>query len=312
MKGYFKEYQTIIESLITQQDTESLAEKRDNTRKRNLRMAGIINDALTRLTGTGVIVTGGLSVEYYTEGNYTTQDIDVITPVAKELPPVLQELGFYKEGKYWVHGQLELILELVATTPFDGTFKMPELFVTEDGYEVKLVNVNDILMDRIKGLVHWKYEDYSRWIVELMTEHEEELDINYLHEQLTEEEWTAFVEHLRIIQGTESFEALRYQAEQFLRDKHLPFSVMSSGDSYAFIFPLKKEAEVAFGPYFGLLLKPYQGILLYNEKEEEFEPYEEDSESEGTFLLRVAALYGEPFTTIAQILRREFHEASGR
>ena len=51
---------------------------------------------------------------------------------------------------------------------------------------------------------------------------------------------------------------------------------------------------------------------MYNEEEEEFEPYEEDSESEGTFLLRVAALYGEPFTTIAQILRREFHEASGR
>ena len=103
MKDHFKEYQIIIESLITQQNSESLAEKRDNTRKRNLRMAGIINDALTRLTGTGVIVTGGLSVEYYTEGNYTTQDIDVITPVAKELPPVLQELGFYKEGKYWVH-----------------------------------------------------------------------------------------------------------------------------------------------------------------------------------------------------------------
>lgn len=79
MKDHFKEYQTIIENLITQQNTESLAEKRDNTRKRNLRMAGIINDALTCLTGAGVIVTGGLSVEYYTEGNYTTQDIDVIT-----------------------------------------------------------------------------------------------------------------------------------------------------------------------------------------------------------------------------------------
>lgn len=40
MKGYFKEYQTIIESLITQQDTESLAEKRDNTRKRKLTHGG--------------------------------------------------------------------------------------------------------------------------------------------------------------------------------------------------------------------------------------------------------------------------------
>ena len=40
--------------------------------------------------------TGGLSVEFYTDGQYTTQDIDIITVAEKELNQVLLNLDFAK------------------------------------------------------------------------------------------------------------------------------------------------------------------------------------------------------------------------
>ncbi|EOH90908.1 hypothetical protein [Enterococcus pallens] len=61
-----KRYQQIIDDMYRQQETESNEEKLANTRLRNLRMAAIISDYLKQLAGTELIVTGGLSVDFYT------------------------------------------------------------------------------------------------------------------------------------------------------------------------------------------------------------------------------------------------------
>lgn len=58
-----KRYQQIIDDMYRQQETESNEEKLANTR---LRMAAIISDYLKQLAGTELIVTGGLSVDFYT------------------------------------------------------------------------------------------------------------------------------------------------------------------------------------------------------------------------------------------------------
>lgn len=152
-------YLTIIEEMYAQQENESPAVKVANSGTRSIRMAAIINDYLHRISGSEIIVTGGLSIEFYTRGGYTTQDIDIITPAEKELTTVLPDLGFKKEAKYWVHEKLEIVLEMVANIPFDGIYKEPFTYTTQDGFEVKFSNVNDMLMDRIRGLLYWGFKD---------------------------------------------------------------------------------------------------------------------------------------------------------
>ena len=82
-------YKNIIDDMVQQQNQEKKEEKIENTRNRNMRMAGIINDYLLHECGCEIIITGGLSVEFYTDGQYTTQDIDIITVAEKELNQIL-------------------------------------------------------------------------------------------------------------------------------------------------------------------------------------------------------------------------------
>ena len=88
-----EKYTKIIEEMYTQQESESMDDKVANSGIRNIRMAAIINDYLQRISGSEIIVTGGLSIEFYTRGGYNTQDIDFITPAEKELAKVLEDLG---------------------------------------------------------------------------------------------------------------------------------------------------------------------------------------------------------------------------
>lgn len=88
-----EKYTKIIEEMYTQQESESMDVKVANSGIRNIRMAAVINDYLQRISGSEIIVTGGLSIEFYTRGGYNTQDIDFITPAEKELAKVLEDLG---------------------------------------------------------------------------------------------------------------------------------------------------------------------------------------------------------------------------
>ena len=78
-------YKNIIDDMVQQQNQEKIEEKIENTRNRNMRMAGIINDYLLHECDCEIIITGGLSVEFYTDGQYTTQDIDIITVYLKRI-----------------------------------------------------------------------------------------------------------------------------------------------------------------------------------------------------------------------------------
>ena len=57
--------------MYTQQESESMDDKVANSGIRNIRMAAVINDYLQRISGSEIIVTGGLSIEFYTRGGTT-------------------------------------------------------------------------------------------------------------------------------------------------------------------------------------------------------------------------------------------------
>lgn len=294
------DYLKIIDEMIAEQETESMDDKILNTGKRNLRMAAIINDYLNHAANAEIIVTGGLSVEFYTNGGYTTQDIDFISPEKKELPKILTDLGFKNHTESWEHEKLEMILEMVATTPFDGTYKTPLVYTTEDGYQINIVDVNDILIDRIKGLVQWKYKRYSEWILALIEKHEQELDFQYLTDRLEAEELKVLEEYIQIAHDKTSFYSKQFYIKEFLDSRNIVYSDSEDKELYYFVFPLNDPAKADLGPYIGLLIEPYLALMMYNIDEETFEPI--DVAAVGELLLEFSHNYGEPFQAILEIL----------
>lgn len=291
-----EKYTKIIEEMYTQQESESMDVKVANSGIRNIRMAAVINDYLQRISGSEIIVTGGLSIEFYTRGGYNTQDIDFITPAEKELAKVLEDLGFKKEAKYWIHEKLEIVLELVANIPFDGIYKEPLSYTTQDGFKINFSNVNDMLIDRIRGLLHWGYKDYGKWVLELLELHYEALDFDYLNEQLSDEEREILDQYIKIYDAKGASEYFNYSIKQKLDEKNILYSESDETEFSFLAFPLKNSAKTDIGPYFGLLLKPNLGILLYNEDDDTFERVE------STILIRLIEKYGEPFATILKII----------
>ena len=255
-----EKYTKIIEEMYTQQESESMDVKVANSGIRNIRMAAIINDYLQRISGSEIIVTGGLSIEFYTRGGYNTQDIDFITPAEKELAKVLEDLGF------------------------------------KDGFKINFSNVNDMLIDRIRGLLHWGYKDYGKWVLELLELHYEALDFDYLNEQLSDEDREILDQYIKIYDAKGASEYFNYSIKQKLDEKNILYSESDETEFSFLAFPLKNGAKTDIGPYFGLLLKPNLCILLYNEDDDTFERVE------STILIRLIEKYGEPFATILKII----------
>lgn len=58
------------------------------------------------------IIVGGLAVEIYTRGQYTTQDIDLVLPRRDVANKILLQLGFTKEGRHWFHPEIDISIEI--------------------------------------------------------------------------------------------------------------------------------------------------------------------------------------------------------
>ena len=46
---------------------------------------------------------GGAALEFYTAGGYATGDVDLALPSGADVDAAFAELGFRKEGRFWVH-----------------------------------------------------------------------------------------------------------------------------------------------------------------------------------------------------------------
>ena len=96
------------------------------------------------------IVVGGGAVEVYTAGGYTSQDIDLVMLDSAPAEQILTASGFAKEGRYWIHPDLDLLVEFPATTLTYGPDAYKRLFQAEvDGEQAWIIGIEDILIGRI-------------------------------------------------------------------------------------------------------------------------------------------------------------------
>ena len=66
-------------------------------------VAALVCSTLER-HGVEVVLTGGAVVSIYSDNEYESDDLDFVqTGLARKVAPAMEELGFERRGRHWVH-----------------------------------------------------------------------------------------------------------------------------------------------------------------------------------------------------------------
>ena len=151
-----------------------------DTHRRRLLALGLLTQ---RLAADGIepVLVGGGALEFYTAGGYATKDTDLALPSTPAVDAAFAALGFTKEGRYWVHADLDLLFEAPAPAGLPGE-DAPRTEVEVDGLRVVL-GVEDLLIDRLRAGVHWKSEEDGRWTRRLALLYADSIDWRYVGER---------------------------------------------------------------------------------------------------------------------------------
>lgn len=163
---------------------EKLKGMPDNWQKR-LFFVGILTKTL-ETEGVRPIVVGGHAVEFYTLGGYATGDIDIAIVDSRALDKILTDWGFKKEGRHWYSEEIDIAIEAPASTLAGDEKRLTEVEV--EGLTIYIIGVEDIIIDRLNALVHWRSFRDGEWAEEILALHFDKIDIEYLKERAKEED----------------------------------------------------------------------------------------------------------------------------
>ena len=133
------------------------------------------------------VLVGGSVVSYYTAGNYATQDIDLCYS-SDRLDSALLPAGFRKDGRYWVHKELDILVECPGSAPPERIIEV-EL---KNGDYVYISSIEDIIIDRLCAFAFWKSSADGEWAGLMLESDTDEFPIDWQYlEKRAEEEGVA-------------------------------------------------------------------------------------------------------------------------
>lgn len=159
---------------------ESLAEEPNPARRRLVALALVAD----RLADDAIepILVGGAALEIYTEGGYATGDVDLALPNVSEVDRAFADLGFRKQGRFWVREDLDLFFEAPAPAGLPGETS-PRTELDVEGMRVVVIGLEDLLLDRLRAAVHWQSLEDRRWARRLVLLYPDRMDWQYLREK---------------------------------------------------------------------------------------------------------------------------------
>ena len=120
--------------------------------KRGVKIAAVIARALRQI-GEDPVLVGGAAVEFYTGGSYSTKDIDMLAFGGPSLWEAMEELGFRRRGKDFIHSDLEIYVEFPSESLNAG--EKSDL-IDIDGAPLKIISIEDLIVDRLQAYKFWK------------------------------------------------------------------------------------------------------------------------------------------------------------
>lgn len=156
---------------------------------------------IERLGGKKPIVVGGEALEIYTQGSYTTGDIDIKAP--KELlGRVLEGLNFKKMGRLWINEQLDIYIDWLGESLDEGNEaeeRVVEIELSED-LKVRLISIEDLIVDRLNAYKWWADQDSKMWaeiLLEISKAINYSIDWEYLNRRSIKENLQDIIGELR-------------------------------------------------------------------------------------------------------------------
>lgn len=157
--------------------------KEPNDLKKKMLLLGFLSDELSRKNGL-IFLVGGQAVEAYTAGQFTTGDVDITTTDREETEKLLSRLGFKREGMIWLNERLAIAIHIIGDYPT----RAKNIRTVEVGpYVVRVVGVEELIIDRLKAAKFWRSGRDSEQALVLLNAFKERIDFEYLGKRAEEE-----------------------------------------------------------------------------------------------------------------------------
>ncbi len=121
-------------------------------------LAAYVCSALEK-DGIETVLSGGSCVEIYSQGKYTSDDIDLIDRFNgghTQIKNVMLKLGFKEHNRYFVHEDTPLFIEFPRGPLGVGDEPVNEIALKEEDTGIlKLLTPTDCIKDRLAAYFHW-------------------------------------------------------------------------------------------------------------------------------------------------------------
>ena len=151
----------------------------------------IVLGEITRRAKETPILVGGGAVEFYSSGHFVTGDLDLCAETAR-VAPVLETLGFRKEGMYFARGKLFIH---ILGPGFAG--RSDDIALGKTGLGIRVISLEDLIVDRLNSCKWWKHQFDCEQAFYLLNTYRERLDDSYLEERAAQEEVRDMLDEMR-------------------------------------------------------------------------------------------------------------------
>lgn len=98
------------------------------------------------------VLVGGAAVELLTGGAYSTGDLDFVGEVPPEVQSELEEHGFERQGRHWIHPEAQIFLEFPGEHLQEAETSLQLDF---SGARVEILSPEAVLIDRLAAWEFW-------------------------------------------------------------------------------------------------------------------------------------------------------------
>lgn len=159
-----------------------IIERTESPLKRQLLMVALITNLLEQKGKDAPIIIGGCALSYYSREVYFTADIDLAYADREALDSVFKDIGFRKQGRYWVNERLKMAVEIPASVLI-GEDSPVEIVELGDGLQCRVIGIEDLIIDRMNACKYWKSEIDCEMVELLIRRYTKELDWQYLEKK---------------------------------------------------------------------------------------------------------------------------------
>jgi len=121
--------------------------------------------------GIDAVLLGGAVVSIYSNGAYESGDLDFIVQnlMKEKLPSIMEEIGFKKKGRHYIHLECKHLFVEFPSGPLGigEDYSIEPIEKIEKGQHFKIISPTDCIKDRLASYIYFKSKEglEQAWLV---------------------------------------------------------------------------------------------------------------------------------------------------